>query len=1054
MTFYADLHIHSKYSRATSKQCDLENLSIWAAKKGISVIGTGDFTHPAWFAEIKEKLRPAEPGLFRLAPPLEREVAARVGPGLEGETRFTLTVEISTIYKRDGKTRKVHHVIHAPDVESADRFRRALDRIGNIKSDGRPILGLPSRDLLEIALESGQDSFLVPAHIWTPWFSAMGSKSGYDSIDECYGDLASHIFAVETGLSSDPPMNWRLSSLDKYRLVSSSDAHSPAKLGRECCVFNTEMDYFAMKRALETGDNYGGTIEMFPEEGKYHADGHRKCGVRLDPVQTKEAKGVCPKCGKPLTIGVLYRVEELADRAEGVKPKGAGDFRGLIPLAEVIAEILGKGPATKGVMKTYEALVSRVGPELFILNDAPLEDVARLGSETMAEAVSRMREGRVIREAGFDGEYGVIKLFEEGELKGSPSAGLLFELPKEEELPRVGDDEKDEENRAPSEAKPKTAQKVESCKKPQKPAAQKPLFGVDAILSGLDEEQLQAAKVMDGPLLIVAGPGAGKTRTLTHRVAHLVAKGIARPDQCLVITFTRRAAHEALERLEALLPEHAGSFPVMTFHALGLKIIEENSRALGLGRRVRVASETERVRILMDSLGLTRSKAEKALGKISGAKGGTEPEEGVAESLGAYEKGLAARGMVDFDDLISMPLELFSSQPGLAERYRDRWPWPSIDEYQDVDERQYGLVKALAAPDSAICAIGDPDQSIYGFRGADVGFFLRFKDDFPGAKVVELERNYRSGGNILEASLQAIAPASLVEGRSFKAAISDPGGVVLHRAPTEAAEAENAVHQIEKLIGGHTFFSIDSGRTEQGREGDYSFSDFAVLYRTEALAAPLVEAFSRSGIPFQKRSHDRLLARPGVAEIIAAIGKAGGETLEGRLESAARFLVDGGEKDGPEREVVDDALELLKYAARSHSGDEAGFINALAMGAEVDAWDPRADRVSLMTLHASKGLEWPVVFIVGLEDGILPFRFARDKAADVDEERRLLFVGMTRAMERLYLSHSARRAVSSKVSRRRPSPFLEEIEKDLLEMTASEKRKKKEPPRAEQLKLF
>ena len=278
--FYADLHIHSKFSRATSRDADLEHMAIWARKKGVSVLGTGDFTHPAWFAEIQEKLVPAEPGLFRLRDDLAQEVDRQLTGACQGPIRFMLEVEISTIYKKGESTRKVHHLIYAPDLQTAQRLIQQLSRIGNLQSDGRPILGLDSRDLLEIALQSGEGCYLIPAHIWTPWFAVLGSKSGFDSVEDCYGDLAPEIFALETGLSSDPPMNWRLSSLDRYQLVSNSDAHSPPKIGREACAFDTELDYFAMRRALESGEGYGGTVEFFPEEGKYHMDGHRKCCLK------------------------------------------------------------------------------------------------------------------------------------------------------------------------------------------------------------------------------------------------------------------------------------------------------------------------------------------------------------------------------------------------------------------------------------------------------------------------------------------------------------------------------------------------------------------------------------------------------------------------------------------------------------------------------------------------------------------------------------------------------------------------------------------------------
>ncbi len=311
MRFHADLHIHSKYSRATSRDLDLEHLAYWAARKGIGLVGTGDFCHPAWAAELKEKLVPAEPGLFRLRQDIEQGVAATLPPACRAPVRFMLEVEISTIYKKGDKTRKVHHLIYAPDFATADRIAERLGRIGNIKSDGRPILGLNSRDLLEITLESGPGAYLVPAHIWTPWFAALGSQSGFDTIADCYGDLSDHIFAVETGLSSDPPMNWRVSFLDRYRLTSNSDAHSPGKLGREATTFDCDMDYFALRRALETGAGYVGTVEFFPEEGKYHLDGHRKCEVRLTPKETLAHGGRCPVCGEKVTVGVEHRVEVL-----------------------------------------------------------------------------------------------------------------------------------------------------------------------------------------------------------------------------------------------------------------------------------------------------------------------------------------------------------------------------------------------------------------------------------------------------------------------------------------------------------------------------------------------------------------------------------------------------------------------------------------------------------------------------------------------------------------------------------------------------------------------
>lgn len=408
MYYYTDLHIHSKYSRATSKSLNLEELAIWAKKKGLNLIGTGDFTHPAWFEEIKEKLVEADDGTFKLKPEIERQINANV--------KFILTVEISTIYKKWDKTRKVHHVVFVPDLKTATNFREKLGAIGNIKSDGRPILGLDSRNLLETVLESGENSYIIPAHIWTPWFSVLGSKSGFDSIEDCYGDLSYHIFALETGLSSDPEMNWHVSKLDKFRLVSNSDAHSVSKLAREATVFDIEPNYYSIMNALKTGEGYTGTVEFFPEEGKYHEDGHRKCNICLTPEETKKYNGICPVCGKPLTIGVLSRVNDLSDRKNiTTLPKTAGKVFSLVPLQEIISEIKGVGPSSKSVTTEYEKLINQFGSELNILQNIPLDDLSK-ASPLLKEAISRLRQGKVIKQAGFDGEYGSIKLFNKNEL--------------------------------------------------------------------------------------------------------------------------------------------------------------------------------------------------------------------------------------------------------------------------------------------------------------------------------------------------------------------------------------------------------------------------------------------------------------------------------------------------------------------------------------------------------------------------------------------------------------------------------------------------------------
>lgn len=410
MKTIADLHIHSRFSMATSKEGTPENLDFWARKKGISLIGTGDFTHPAWREELKERLVSEGNGLYRLRDAYVKE-ESRKFPG-EG-THFVVSGEISSIYKKNGKTRKVHNVILLPSLEAADAMAQRLEKIGNIHSDGRPILGLDSHDLLEMMLDVCPEGILIPAHIWTPHFSVLGAKSGFDSVEECFEELAPYIHALETGLSSDPAMNWRISKLDRYQLVSNSDAHSPSKLGREANLLDIDCSYEGLYRAIQTGEGLEGTVEFFPEEGKYHFDGHRKCGVSLSPVEAERLGGICPVCGKKLTMGVDHRVEQLADRAEGFVKKDGKKYESLVPLPEVISACMGYSTASKKVQGCFEQMIQTLGTEFDILRNVPSEDIKSCAGERIAEGIENVRTGNVKRIPGYDGEYGKIELFEE-----------------------------------------------------------------------------------------------------------------------------------------------------------------------------------------------------------------------------------------------------------------------------------------------------------------------------------------------------------------------------------------------------------------------------------------------------------------------------------------------------------------------------------------------------------------------------------------------------------------------------------------------------------------
>jgi uncharacterized protein (TIGR00375 family) len=395
MRIIADLHLHSKFSRATSREMDVEHLATWCGLKGITLVGTGDFTHPVWLRELRAKLRPTGRGLFT-----------------HGGQHFMLTVEVSNIYPQGGRLRKIHNLLLAPSFEVVDRINAVLARFGSLMADGRPTLSLPSDKLVEYVMEISPDCMVIPAHVWTPWFSLYGSNSGFDALAECFGDQARHIHAVETGLSSDPPMNWRLSELDRVTLVSNSDAHSPAKLGREANVLECELDYREILGVLRGRDRsrFLFTIEFFPEEGKYHFDGHRACNQRLSPRETRALGGICPACGRPLTVGVMSRVEALADREEAPQ-EGRIPFRNLVPLEEIIAEALGAQPGTAAVRAEYLRLVQALGGEFAVLLDVPLGEVARHTQPRVVEGLRRVRDGRVVIRPGYDGVFGEIHIF-------------------------------------------------------------------------------------------------------------------------------------------------------------------------------------------------------------------------------------------------------------------------------------------------------------------------------------------------------------------------------------------------------------------------------------------------------------------------------------------------------------------------------------------------------------------------------------------------------------------------------------------------------------------
>ena len=1010
--YIADLHIHSRFSRATSREGDLPHLDLWARRKGIGLVGTGDFTHPAWRAELKEQLVPAGEGVYTL-----REDLRLPGEAPGEAPRFVVTGEISSIYKRGGRTRKVHNLLLLPNLEAADALAARLEAIGNLHSDGRPILGLDSRDLLELLLETCPEGELVPAHIWTPHFSLFGAFSGFDTLEECFGDLAGHIHGVETGLSSDPPMNWRVPALDRLQLLSNSDAHSPAKLGREANLLEGECSYPALLEAVRTGRGLAGTVEFFPEEGKYHLDGHRNCGVCLTPAQTTALQGVCPVCGKKLTIGVEHRVEELSGRPEGARPDSAKPFERLAPLPEVIAASTGTSPTAKATLAQYERLLRDLGPEFSILRQAPLEEVARTAGPCVAEGLRRLRAGQAVWRPGFDGEYGVLTLLTPAEIQQLEGQTSFFaaEAPSAAPAARRG---------------AKLAQPAAAA-----PQQQRAVQG-----EGLNPAQQAAAAASERVVAVVAGPGTGKTKTLAARVLYLVRERGVRPEEITAVTFTRQAAEELRHRLGAVLGKRAAAkLTIGTFHALCWellgrpKLVSQGDALTAAGRLLAQRKEKGAPRMLLQ--------------QVSRVKNGLLEEEQVP-LYGAYCAALEGMGALDFDDLL---LRAFQQEVAGQRRFRHLL----VDEFQDVNALQYALVDRWSRAGESLFVIGDPDQSIYGFRGASAGWFQRLADDRPGTRLVRLEENYRSTPEILAAAAPVIArnPGGP---RVLRAQKPSGTAVRLVRAADELAQGIFIAKEIGRMAGGVDMLEAQAlGQEREPR----AFSEIAVLCRTHRQLELVEKCLRHDDIPCVVSGREEFLEDPQVRGVLAFLHTlehpadapaletaltalfgcpadlvcqaqracegqdslhpealselaAGYGPLELWLKRAAAWLPLEGE---PWRLVerwealygATPALDRLRNMAVFHPTWDS-LWETLTLGQEADlrraagpGW--KSGAVRLMTLHGSKGLEFPAVFLAGLQAGMLPLEPA-NHSADLEEERRLFYVGMTRAREELILT--------------------------------------------------
>ena len=684
MKLIADLHIHSHFSIATSKQLIPEYLDLWARIKGINIVGTGDFTHPSWIDELEEKLEPAEEGLYRLRDEFRISSDWGLPSGFGDPVRFLLSAEISSIYKKRGKVRKVHNVVLAPDFETVRRIQAGLARRKfNITSDGRPILGMDSRDLLEMILEISDRTFFIPAHIWTPWFSALGAKSGFDTIEECYEDMSPFIHAVETGLSSDPAMNWMCGFLDRYTLVSNSDAHSPEKLGREANILETDLSYSSVTGAVASGEEseFKGTIEFFPQEGKYHYDGHRKCGICWDPLENLKNKGICANCGKPVTMGVMSRIAQLSDRSDINERKVRPPFYSIVPLKEIFSEIMEVGPNSKKVEAAYRNTIRKGGAEFRLLLDAGTDEIEAAGGPLLAEAIRRMRAGEAYIQEGYDGEFGIIKLFDKGEIQGQAMTGSLFkeggEAEKKGPEPRLLrfsledyralDASLSPGQTAVSEPGLQYADSGDLFRHIPHPGSksQPGLRETEAIPDGgeagipftLNPEQQAAVNHGSGPCMVIAGPGTGKTQVLTRRILRLVREDGVKPEKILAVTFTNKASGEMSKRIKVALGPDSGFPEVTTFHALGYRIIKRNLQETGRREGALLIDAEDQTEILSEILGCGKSQAKKTREAISRFKQeateytGIEDHE-LREAAVSYDEWLRHNNLLDLDDLI------------------------------------------------------------------------------------------------------------------------------------------------------------------------------------------------------------------------------------------------------------------------------------------------------------------------------------------------------------------------------------------------------------------
>ncbi|MBU1077859.1 MAG: UvrD-helicase domain-containing protein [Spirochaetes bacterium] len=1069
MKFIADLHIHSRFSRATSKENNIFTLYKYSKIKGINLLGTGDFTHPGWVKELEEYLEEDGNGLLDLKKEYKKHMDMELPHLKDKLMKFIFSVEISSIYKKKDQVRKIHNVVFFPDFASVKKFNERLNSIGNIKSDGRPILGLDSRTLLDIALDINPEMMLIPAHIWTPWFSLFGMKSGFNTIEECFDDLTNEIFALETGLSSDPAMNWRLSALDKYNLVSNSDAHSPDNLAREANLFNTEMNYFKIRHALKDKKSAGflGTIEFFPEEGKYHYDGHRNCNCRLTPKEALKNNLKCPVCSKPVTVGVLHRVEELADRKEGERPPLAKDFKSIIPLREIIGDVFGMGKSTKKVAAVYDKLLYSLENEMYILGDAPLEEIRKYSTEIIAEGIKRVREGKVKIMPGYDGEYGKVIIFSEEDRLKNMSQSLLLSI----DLPKKKEETPLPQKKIKEQGKGKEVKKI---KAPEK--------------ENINKEQVKAAQELKGPVVVLAGPGTGKTHTLIQKIIYLIKEKDYSADELLVITFTNKAADEVRSRLQQ---EDIQDVYTGTFHNLALNILRENN----FDREI--FDEDDSRIILKEVAGELKINFNikdiyNKISRIKGNMGSLDNEEDEFKRIyEIYQAKIDYYKGMDYEDIIIFCYRLLEKYPDILNKYRAIFKYILVDEFQDVNRSQYAMIKSLSDEGRNLFVIGDPDQSIYKFRGSDTDLIYRLMDEYADHQRIMLKKNYRNPENIIKAGIDVISSGSRILKKYSDINILKKSDVKIETliAPSQLSASIQLAKTITKYVGGSSM--TDGDMIGEGK--DLTFKDFAILVRIASQIPILEETLLHEGLPYKVIGDRSVLDNKFIRlainimrlkvesfnnfrffniieSVCFGISAKAISSLKGKLsdnpdidmfeelrkewKSAKNsdlnllyeFLKSKIDKNSQPRQFFDkfpftffkeEEFDVLLNISNKYK-NIGELLQVVLIGNEQDLEVNRdklnkikdIETISILTLHSAKGLEFPIVFIFEPVEGLMPFS---GKETDLDEERRLFYVGMTRAMSKLIFIIPKKRKQFGTLINSENSRFINDINKNHIE---------------------